>query len=76
MHAASVLAAEGDTNNFLIPNGTFIFEWIVFGLVLWFIWKKILPPITRRIEERQETIRRQFEEAEQAKSRLEAAEKE
>src|SRR3954449_3785097 len=76
MHAASVLAAEGDTNNFLIPNGTFIFEWLVFGLVLWFIWEKVLPPITRRIEERQETIRQQFEEAEQTKARLEATEKE
>ena len=76
MHAAAVLAAEGDTNNFLIPNGTFIFEWIVFGLILLFLWKKVLPPITKRIEERQETIRRQFEEAEQAKARLEASEKE
>jgi F-type H+-transporting ATPase subunit b len=76
MHAASVLAAEGDTNNFLIPNGTFIFEWIVFGIILWFIWKKILPRITLRIEQRQETIRQQFEEAEQTKARLEATEKE
>jgi F-type H+-transporting ATPase subunit b len=76
MRAVSVLAAEGDTNNFLIPNGTFIFEWIVFGIVLWFIWKKILPRITERIEQRQATIRQQFEEAEQTKARLEATEKE
>src|SRR4051794_9577701 len=76
MDAVNVLAAAGDTNNFLIPNGTFFFELIVFILVLIFIWKKVLPPITARIEERQETIRRQFEEAEQTKARLEAAEKE
>src|SRR3954465_14654724 len=76
MHLAAVLAAEGDTNNFLIPNGTLIFEWIVFGLILLFLWKKVLPPITKRIEERQESIRRQFEEGEQAKARLEASEKE
>ena len=76
MLSSTVLAAEGDTNNFLIPNGTFIFEWLVFGLILWFIWKKVLPPITKRIEERQETIRQQFEEAEQTKARLEATEKE
>ena len=78
MHAAAVIAAaQGEkTNNFLIPNGTFIFEWIVFGIVLWFLWKKILPRITERIEQRQETIRRQFEEAEQTKARLEATEKE
>src|SRR3954447_368322 len=77
MHPIVLAAAEGEkTNNFLIPNGTFIFEWIVFGLVLWVIWKKILPPITRRIEQRQETIRQQFEDAEQTKARLEASEKE
>src|SRR3954447_23958452 len=75
MLAPTVLAAEGDTNNFLIPNGTFIFEWIVFGIVLWFIWKKILPPITKRLEQRQETIRQQFEEAEQTKARLRGTEK-
>src|SRR4051794_26973832 len=66
MDAVNVLAAEGDTNNFLIPNGTFIFEWLVFGIVLWFLWKKVLPPITKRIEQRQETIRQQFEEGERA----------
>jgi F-type H+-transporting ATPase subunit b len=78
MFAATTLAAaEGEkTNNFLIPNGTFIFEWIVFGLILLFLWKKVLPEITRRTEERQETIRKQFEEAEATKARLEAAEKE
>src|SRR4051794_31666381 len=75
--AATLAAAEGEkTNNFLIPNGTFIFEWIVFGLILLFLWKKVLPEITRRTEERQETIRKQFEEAEATKARLEAAERE
>ena len=77
MHALVVAAAQGEkTNNFLIPNGTFFFELLVFVLVLIFLWKKVLPPITQRIEERQETIRRQFEEAEQTKARLEATEKE
>jgi len=77
MHALVVAAAEGEkTNNFLVPNGTFIFEWIVFGLILLFLWKKVLPQITRRTEERQEMIRQQIEDAQQTKARLEATEKE
>ena len=62
------------TSNFLVPNGTFIFEWIVFILVLVFLARKIIPVIVRAIDQRQETIRKQFEEAEAAKERLEKAE--
>jgi F-type H+-transporting ATPase subunit b len=64
------------TSNFLIPNGTFFFELICFVAVLYILWKKALPPISAMIEKRQETIRQQFEDAESAKARLEAAEKE
>jgi F-type H+-transporting ATPase subunit b len=64
------------TNNFLIPNGTFFFEWIVFILVVIFLARKVIPRITTMIEKRQQTIRQQFADAEAAKTRLEAAEKE
>jgi F-type H+-transporting ATPase subunit b len=67
---------EAKTNNFLVPNGTFIFEWIVFIIVLVFLAKKVVPVIVRAIDQRQETIKRQFDEAEAAKERLEKAEKE
>jgi F-type H+-transporting ATPase subunit b len=73
-HHAIVEAAK--TNNFLVPNGTFFFEWIVFILVVVFLGRKVIPRITAMIEKRQETIRQQFEDAESAKARLEAAEKE
>jgi F-type H+-transporting ATPase subunit b len=75
MHHGAVIEAA-KTNNFLLPNGTFIFEWIVFILLVWFLGRKIIPQITSRIDQRQETIRKQFEDAESAKKRLEAAEKE
>jgi F-type H+-transporting ATPase subunit b len=71
---AAHLDAAG-TNNFLIPNGTFFFEWIIFILVLVFLAKKVIPRITAMIDTRQETIRKQFEDAEALKARLEAAEK-
>src|SRR3954454_11523410 len=79
MHALVVLAA-GDsgekTNNFLIPNGTFIFEWIVFVLILIFLASKVIPPIISRIEKRQETIRQQLEDAKKAREDAEQARQE
>jgi F-type H+-transporting ATPase subunit b len=71
--AAQVVAAK--TNNFLIPNGTFFFELICFVVILLIIWKKALPPIIRLLEERQAAIAKQFQDAEDAKTRLEQAEK-
>jgi F-type H+-transporting ATPase subunit b len=71
-----VVIEAAKTNNFLIPNGTFFFEWIVFILVLIFLARKIIPRITAMIDQRQETIRKQFEDAEAAKARLDAAEQE
>ncbi len=71
----TVVAAK--TNNFLIPNGTFIFEWLVFILVVIFLAKNQtigIPRIVKLIDARQATIRKQFEDAEAAKARLEAAE--
>jgi F-type H+-transporting ATPase subunit b len=67
---------DAATNNFLIPNGTFFFELICFLVVLYILGKKIIPRITTMVDARQETIRKQFEDAEAAKTRLEAAEKE
>src|SRR3954462_158443 len=74
--SAGLLAAEGDTNNFLIPNGTFFFELIVFALILVFLYKKVIPRISSMIEKRQETIRQQFEDAQTAREEAEKAHKE
>lgn len=74
--AAPVHAKVLATSNFLIPNGTFIFEWIVFVLVLIFLARKVVPRINTMIEKRQDTIRQQFDDAKSAKERAEASEKE
>src|SRR3954447_3576176 len=79
MHALVVLAADDSgekTNNFLIPNGTFIFEWIVFVLIFVFLAKKVIPRISGMIEKRQQTIRQQFEDAKTAKEDAERARQE
>jgi F-type H+-transporting ATPase subunit b len=74
---AAAAASGGDkTNNFLIPNGTFIFEWIVFILVVIFLAKKVIPRITKIIDDRQATIQKQFEDAEALKAGLEKSQRE
>src|SRR4051794_18713570 len=78
MHPSVVLAAAAPqaaekTNNFLIPNGTFFFELIVFVLILVFLARKVIPRISGMIEKRQETIRQQFEDARKAKGAGERA---
>ena len=66
---AHVLASD----NFLMPNGTFIAEVIAFLLILGIIWKYILPFVQKPMRERQEMIRQQAEDADTARKRLEEA---
>jgi F-type H+-transporting ATPase subunit b len=78
MHPSVVLAAAAPkaaekTNNFLIPNGTFFFELIVFVLILVFLARKVIPRISAVIEKRQQTIAQQFEDAKKAKEDAEKA---
>lgn len=56
------------TSNFLVPNGTLIIEVIAFLLLLAFIGRKVLPPLNKALEERQEEIRAALEAAEAAKA--------
>jgi F-type H+-transporting ATPase subunit b len=76
LHPAVLAAEAAKTNNFLIPNGTFFFELILFLIVLWILAKKIVPRVNAMLEQRQETIRQQFEDAEKAREEAEAAKRE
>jgi F-type H+-transporting ATPase subunit b len=73
-NAAHPVVLAEKTNNFLVPNGTFFFELILFLVILFILGKFVLPIIVRAIDERQATIAKQFQDAEDAKTRLEAAE--
>ncbi len=64
------------SSNFLIPNGTFIAELVGFLIMLFLIGRYIVPPINKAMTARQEQIRKQFQDADDAKARLEAAEAE
>jgi F-type H+-transporting ATPase subunit b len=63
------------SGNFLVPNATFIAEFIAFLLILGIIAKYILPRIEGPLRERQELIKKQVEDADEAKRKLEEADK-
>ena len=53
---------------FLLPNGTFFIELIVSLILLFLIYKYVLPPINKALEERQEKIRESLEAADKARA--------
>jgi F-type H+-transporting ATPase subunit b len=61
---------------FLIPNGTFIVELIIFIALIVIMGKKIIPPITAALAERQERIRASLDAADQARVDAAAADDE
>jgi F-type H+-transporting ATPase subunit b len=72
-----IAAAEAaKTTNFLIPNGTFVAELITFLIILALFMKYIVPFVNKALADRQESIRQQFQDAEDVRTRLEASEAE
>lgn len=67
-----MLASSSSSSNFLVPDGTFIAEFIAFLIIVGVIAKWILPPLNRAMQARQEEIRTSLEAADRA--RAEAAE--
>lgn len=61
-------AAEGEKqSNFLVPNGTFLVELLAFGIMLFLLGKYVIPPINRAMTDRQDALRKEFSDLEQAK---------
>ncbi len=63
-------------SNFLVPNGTFFVELIAFGIIVWILGKFVIPPINRAMQRRQDAIREDFAELDEAKAKAEATEHE
>ena len=61
-------------SNFLVPNGTFLVELAAFGLMLFILGKWVVPPINRAMTARQDAIRTQFADLDQAKEDAREAE--
>jgi F-type H+-transporting ATPase subunit b len=62
------------SSNILVPNGTFWVEVIAFALLVAFLAWKVIPPINKAMTERQERIRKQFADLEQAENDAREAE--
>jgi F-type H+-transporting ATPase subunit b len=63
-------------SNFLVPNGTFLVELAAFALLFFLLARYVIPPINRAMTNRQEAIRTQFADLEQARADAKAAEAE
>jgi F-type H+-transporting ATPase subunit b len=71
---ATVLADGG--SNFLVPNATFFAELFAFLVIFYLLRRYVLPPVQKALNERQEIIAKQMEDAEETKSQLAAAQTE
>ena len=73
-----VSAAEeeggGTESNFLVPNATFFVELAAFALLFFILAKYVIPPINKAMTARQDAIRQEFAEAEEAKEAASKAE--
>jgi F-type H+-transporting ATPase subunit b len=63
-------------SNFLVPNGTFLVELIAFGIIIWILAKFVIPPINKAMTDRQDAIRAEFAQLDEAKDDAHKAEEE
>jgi F-type H+-transporting ATPase subunit b len=71
---ASSSGGGGGTQNFLVPNATFFVELAAFLLLFYLLARFVIPPINRAMTARQEAIRKQFAELDEAKADAREAE--
>jgi F-type H+-transporting ATPase subunit b len=64
------------SSNFLVPNGTFLVSLLAFGILVWIFGKYLIPPINKAMTARQEAIRKEFADLEDAQSDARKAEAE
>jgi F-type H+-transporting ATPase subunit b len=74
--ALAAAEEEKGTSNFLIPNGTFFVELGAFALLFFLLARYVIPPINKAMSARQDAIRAEFAEAEEAKQQANSAEEE
>lgn len=70
----AVAAEEGAENisPFAVNFGIFFWTWIVFGILLFVLWKYAFPAILKATEERERAIAKQLGEAEKANTEAKA----
>lgn len=61
-------------SNFLLPNWTFFAELLAFAIVLFVLWRYVVPPVQKAMADRQAMIEKQIQESREATEKLHAAE--
>jgi len=74
--ASTVTGPVPLASNFLVPNATFLVELVAFAIMVYILAKYVIPPINKAMTERQEAIRKEFADLEEAQGDARAAEKE
>lgn len=72
--SALFLAQEEERPNFLLPNATIIVESIIIAVVLFVIWRFVVPPVRKALADRREMVQRQIDESKKADEKFAAAE--
>ena len=72
--AAPAAAEDGGGSNFLVPNATFLVELLAFAIIAFILGKYVIPPINKAMTARQDAIRKQFNDLEDARSDAREAE--
>lgn len=67
----TVLAAS---ENFLFPDATFLVELLLFVVILLVLNRWVVPPLTRAMRERQDMVRKQVEDSQEAVRQVQLAE--
>jgi F-type H+-transporting ATPase subunit b len=67
--------AAGEQNNFLLPNGTFFVELIIFLVVLFVFWRFIVPPVRKAMAERHDNAQQAIDDNNAATKKFEDARK-
>jgi len=71
--ATSQAAAGGESNNFLVPNGTFFFVLAIFLIVLGVIGTFVVPPVLKVLSERDAMVHKTQEDNKKAAEQFAAA---
>jgi F-type H+-transporting ATPase subunit b len=62
------------TSNFLVPNGTFWVELFAFAIIVFILGRYVVPPINKAMTDRQNAIRKEFADLEEAEADAREAE--
>jgi len=71
--AAGQAAGGGESNNFLVPNGTFFFVLAIFLIVLAVIGTWVVPPVLKVLRERDAMVHKTQEDSRKAADQFAAA---